>query len=123
MLPPAVLREGSQRHRTPRGGGDVVQDGERFDVDAAELLAVGVNGLIDPLVVAVDAAAVRMKEQLTSVIGSNRRDPNGRATLFAQLLARHSRTSAYVPSRGRESGRTLARHRDESLARRGRRGW
>ena len=70
------------------------------DVDAAELLAVGVNGLIDPLVVAVDAAAVRMKEQLTSVVVRNRRDPNGRASVFAQLLARHSRTSAYVPAAG-----------------------
>jgi len=82
--PPAVLREGvasaielleavTTSSKTASGS----------DVEAGELLAVGVNGLIDPLVVAVDAAAVRMKEQLTSVIGSKSTRPKWAGDAFS----------------------------------------
>ena len=82
--PPAVLREGvASAIELLEAVATSSKTASGSDVDAAELLAVGVNGLIDPLVVAVDAAAVRMKEQLTSVIGSKSARPKWAGDAFS----------------------------------------
>jgi len=82
--PPAVLREGvASAIELLEAVATSSKTASGSDVEAGELLAVGVNGLIDPLVVAVDAAAVRMKEQLTSVIGSKSTRPKWAGDAFS----------------------------------------
>jgi hypothetical protein len=82
--PPAVLREGvASAIELLEAVATSSKTASGSDVEAGELLAVGVNGLIDPLVFAVDAAAVRMKEQLTSVIGSKSTRPKWAGDAFS----------------------------------------
>lgn len=82
--PPAVLREGvASAIELLEAVATSSKTASGSDVEAGELLAVGVNGLIDPLVVAVDAAAVRMNEQLTSVIGSKSPRPKWAGDAFS----------------------------------------
>lgn len=82
--PPAMLREGvASAIELLEAVATSSKTASGSDVEAGELLAVGVNGLIDPLVVAVDAAAVRMKEQLTSVIGSKSTRPKWAGDAFS----------------------------------------
>ena len=70
--PPAVLREGvASAIELLESVATSSSTASGSDAEARELLALGVNGVIDPIVGAVEAAASRATEQARSVIGSS----------------------------------------------------
>ncbi|CAL57998.1 Conserved oligomeric Golgi complex subunit 6 [Ostreococcus tauri] len=84
LAPPAALRDGlSNAIELLDAVSTSASSAAASDDETRELIALALNGLIDPILLAVEAASARMTDQIKSVIGSSADAPKWAPDAFA----------------------------------------